>query len=92
MVNCPKCGAVVERPVKSWKIKQTPVALHECPTCRFKWRSKNIEGSSAYKVENLAEAKSSIKEISVEIAQYSELPIKEVKQQINSSTVPSGPS
>jgi len=42
MVNCPKCNAAVESPLKSWKIKQTPIGLYECPSCKAKWRSKLI--------------------------------------------------
>ena len=30
-------------PMKKWKIKQTPVALFECPSCKTKWRSKYVE-------------------------------------------------
>jgi uncharacterized protein YlaI len=40
MVNCPKCRTCVDHPVKSWRIKQTPIALYECPSCGSKWRSK----------------------------------------------------
>jgi hypothetical protein len=43
MMNCPKCGKVVEHPVKTWKIKQTPIALYECPLCKAKWRRKYSE-------------------------------------------------
>ena len=43
MVNCSKCGTDVNRPVKTWKIKQTPMALFECPSCKTKWRSKFVE-------------------------------------------------
>ena len=43
MSNCPKCGTEVDHPLKIWKIKQTPVALFECPNCKTKWRSKFIE-------------------------------------------------
>lgn len=28
--------------MKSWKIKQTPIALYECPSCKARWRSKLI--------------------------------------------------
>ena len=40
MTNCPKCNTNAERPLKTWKIKQTPIALYECPTCNSRWRSK----------------------------------------------------
>ncbi|MCJ7631958.1 hypothetical protein MUP77_06135 [Candidatus Bathyarchaeota archaeon] len=40
MTNCPKCNTNTERPLKTWKIKQTPIALYECPTCKVRWRSK----------------------------------------------------
>ncbi len=40
MVNCTKCGTAVDHPVKTWMIKQTPVALYACPSCNTKWRSK----------------------------------------------------
>ena len=43
MVNCTKCGTVVDYPQKTWKIKQTQVALFECPSCKSKWRSKYTE-------------------------------------------------
>ena len=40
MANCTKCGTAVDHPQKTWKIKQTQVALFECPSCKAKWRSK----------------------------------------------------
>ena len=43
MSKCTKCGTVVDQPKKTWKIKQTPVALFECPSCNAKWRSKFVE-------------------------------------------------
>ena len=42
MANCPKCRVSVEQPVKTWKIKQTPIALYECPSCKVRWRNKRI--------------------------------------------------
>ncbi len=42
MANCPKCNAIADNPLKTWKIKQTPIALYECPSCKEKWRSKLI--------------------------------------------------
>ncbi|MDQ1279946.1 MAG: hypothetical protein QG670_1208 [Thermoproteota archaeon] len=43
MANCTKCGTEVDHPLKTWKIKQTPVALYECPSCKTKWRGKFAE-------------------------------------------------
>ena len=43
MANCTKCGTAVDHPQKTWKIKQTQVALFECPSCKAKWRSKYTE-------------------------------------------------
>jgi hypothetical protein len=40
MANCPKCHTIAEQPLKTWKIKQTPLALYECPTCKARWRNK----------------------------------------------------
>lgn len=40
MANCPKCNATTEAPLKTWKIKQTPIALYECNVCKAKWRSR----------------------------------------------------
>jgi uncharacterized protein YlaI len=40
MANCPKCNATIEAPLKTWKIKQTPIALYECNVCKAKWRTK----------------------------------------------------
>lgn len=28
--------------MKTWKIKQTPIALYECPSCKARWRSRLI--------------------------------------------------
>ena len=42
MANCPKCNTAAESPMKTWKIKQTPIALYECPSCKAKWRSRLI--------------------------------------------------
>ena len=42
MANCPKCNMAAENPLKTWKIKQTPIALYECPSCRARWRSRLI--------------------------------------------------
>jgi len=42
MANCPKCNATAEHPLKTWKIKQTPIGLYECPSCKARWRSKLI--------------------------------------------------
>lgn len=47
MANCPKCNAIVEKPLKSWKIKQTTMALYECASCKAKWRGKQIIQSIA---------------------------------------------
>ncbi len=30
----------MEYPAKTWKIKQTPIALFECWSCKTKWRRK----------------------------------------------------
>lgn len=43
MANCTKCGTEVDHPLKTWKIKHTPVAIFECPSCKTKWRSKFAE-------------------------------------------------
>src|SRR4030042_2442590 len=43
MANCTKCGTITDHPIKVWKIKQTPIALFECPSCKTKWKSKLIE-------------------------------------------------
>ncbi len=43
MASCIKCGTEVDHPLKTWKIKQTPVALFECPSCKTKWRGKYAE-------------------------------------------------
>jgi len=40
MANCPKCNTATEAPLKTWKIKQTPIALYECHVCKAKWRSR----------------------------------------------------
>jgi len=40
MANCPKCDTNAEHPFKTWKIKQTPIALYECSSCKARWRSK----------------------------------------------------
>ncbi len=40
MANCPKCNSNTQTPLKTWKIKQTPIALYECPVCKAKWRSR----------------------------------------------------
>jgi len=43
-VSCPKCGAEVPRPVKSWELKggkskkTVMIGLFECPGCRVKFR------------------------------------------------------
>jgi len=50
MGNCKKCRTTVDHPVKTWKIKQTPMALYECPSCKAKWRSKFIEERGALSV------------------------------------------
>jgi len=57
MVNCTKCGAEVDHPTKTWKIKQTPVALYECPSCKTKWRTKFIEEPTAPKIAQLTFSK-----------------------------------
>lgn len=44
MYKCTKCGTAVYQPKKTWKIKQTPVALLECPSCKTRWRSR-LEGT-----------------------------------------------
>lgn len=40
MSKCPKCGKISEHPIKTWKIKQTTIALFECASCKAKWKSK----------------------------------------------------
>ena len=65
MVNCSKCGTVVEHPLKEWKIKQTPIGLYECPSCRTKWRSKLSEASIA---------KPAIQEVTADIIKNIEAP------------------
>jgi hypothetical protein len=31
---------LIDAPLKTWKIKQTPIALYECGVCKAKWRSR----------------------------------------------------
>ena len=42
MANCPKCSGNSDHPLKTWKIKQTTIALYECPSCKTKWRGKPL--------------------------------------------------
>ena len=44
--KCPKCGATVYMPVKSWDVKPKRggatfhVSLYECPKCLKRWRER----------------------------------------------------
>jgi len=50
MFNCTKCGTEIDHPLKTWKIKQTPIALFECPSCKTKWRRKFIEAPTVTQI------------------------------------------
>ncbi len=40
MSRCPKCGKIVEFPIKIWKIKQISIANFNCLSCKTKWKKK----------------------------------------------------
>lgn len=56
MYKCTRCGTAVYQPKKTWKIKQTPVALLECPSCKTRWRSRLIETIAIMPITTLAVA------------------------------------
>ncbi|MCJ7610428.1 hypothetical protein MUP00_12330 [Candidatus Bathyarchaeota archaeon] len=74
MANCPKCDASVVQPTKTWKIKQTPIALYECPSCKLRWRNKlTIEAAvitpqnppETQEKESMIEAETLVKPVTV---------------------------
>lgn len=63
MVECPKCGAKVEEPIKSWSMSKDPgetgavmMGLYECSKCNARFRA-------AVRVEERTSIKSMVQKI-----------------------------